>query len=209
VGDPFQRSGKGRYWPTDNAGGDVRTSCRQAVPRSCASRTTFTFALNSSLPALPPRVNASSEISTRGGMRNRRQVEASCPAPQDHRDPESGAEIQRHSKPVIENCYREFLLNNNDPEDREYPDAEDQIREVLVYGNYLSQKDIEFCLGFDFGGLHQFEAIEKLHQSLRLGRGTDRALTNGCLPRDARNRLTAPAAIERGCGARVGHPLTS
>ena len=41
-------------------------------------------------------------------------------------------EIQVHSKPVIEKCYREFLLNNQYPEEREYPDSADQIREVLV-----------------------------------------------------------------------------
>ena len=58
-------------------------------------------------------------------------------------------EIQRHSTPVIEHCYREFLLQNYDPEEREYADAADQIREVLIHGNYLSQKDIEICLAFD------------------------------------------------------------
>jgi|SRR5271157_198892 len=60
-------------------------------------------------------------------------------------------EIQCHSKPVIEHCYREFLLQNHDPDEREYPDPEDQIREVLIHGNYLSQKDIEICLRFDLG----------------------------------------------------------
>ncbi len=59
------------------------------------------------------------------------------------------AEIQRHSEPVIRHCYREFLLQNHDPDEREYPDPEDQIREVLIHGNYLSQKDIEICAAFD------------------------------------------------------------
>src|SRR5260370_35950931 len=36
------------------------------------------------------------------------------------------AEIQAHSKPVIEQCYREFLLQNHDPDQRAYPDASDQ-----------------------------------------------------------------------------------
>ena len=49
-------------------------------------------------------------------------------------------EIQIHSRPVIEHCYREFLLQNHDPEEREYPEAADQIREVLIHGHYLSQK---------------------------------------------------------------------
>ncbi|MBK6799307.1 MAG: hypothetical protein IPG76_21615 [Acidobacteria bacterium] len=63
------------------------------------------------------------------------------------------AEIQAHSKPVIEHCYREFLLQNYDPDKREYPDVADQIREVLIHGNYLSQKDIEICLGFEVEAL--------------------------------------------------------
>ena len=47
-------------------------------------------------------------------------------------------EIQTHSKPVIQRCFSKFLEDNNDPEVREYPD-EDQIREVLIHENYLSQ----------------------------------------------------------------------
>jgi hypothetical protein len=58
-------------------------------------------------------------------------------------------EIQRHSKPVIEHCYREFLLKYHDPEEWEYPDLDDQIREILIRNNYLSQKDIDICLAFD------------------------------------------------------------
>ena len=79
------------------------------------------------------------------------------------------AEIQTHSKSIIEHCYREFLLENHDPEEREYPDAEDQIREVLIHGNYLSQKDIEICIGFDAElladcpGIH---GIRELHAAL-------------------------------------------
>ena len=79
------------------------------------------------------------------------------------------AEIQTHSKPVIEHCYREFLLQNHDPDEREYADAADQIREVLIHGNYLSQKDIEICLGFDFESLADrpgSEAMRELHAAL-------------------------------------------
>lgn len=80
-------------------------------------------------------------------------------------------EIQTHAKPVIEHCYREFLLRSADPEEREYPDPADQIREVLIHGNYLSQKDIKFCLACDLTPLRSeshFAAIEALHQSLRV-----------------------------------------
>ena len=79
------------------------------------------------------------------------------------------AEIQKHSKCVIEDCYRQFLLDSHDPEVREYPDVADQIREILIHGNYMSQKDIEICLGFDLDPLKSqanFPAIEALHRSL-------------------------------------------
>lgn len=75
------------------------------------------------------------------------------------------AEIQAHSKPVIEHCFREFLLHNYDPEDREYADDADQIREVLIHTNYLSQKDVGICLGFDINALAneaEFPAIKAL-----------------------------------------------
>ena len=78
-------------------------------------------------------------------------------------------EIQSHSKPVIEQCYREFLLQNLDSEERECPDVNDQIREVLIHGNYMSQEDIEFCLAHDLAELRdqaEFPQIEELHQSL-------------------------------------------
>lgn len=78
-------------------------------------------------------------------------------------------EIQAHSKPVIEHCYRDFLLQNCDPEGREYPEAADQIRELLIHKNYFSQKDIEICLAYDLAPLSgdaNFSAIEALHKSL-------------------------------------------
>lgn len=78
-------------------------------------------------------------------------------------------EIQRHSKPVIEHCYREFLLHNYFSDEREYPDAADQIREVLVHANYLSQKDIEICLDFDldvFVDRPEYGDLYKLHETL-------------------------------------------
>jgi hypothetical protein len=74
------------------------------------------------------------------------------------------AEIQTHSKPIIEHCYREFLLQNHDPDEREYPDAADQIREVLIHDNYLSQKDIEICIGFDVESLAEQTGIEGMRE---------------------------------------------
>jgi len=78
-------------------------------------------------------------------------------------------EIQTHSAPFIERCYARFLRDNGDPEAREYPDDTDQIRELLIHENYLSQKDIDICLGFDIGQLDSaphMAGIRELHQAL-------------------------------------------
>ena len=84
--------------------------------------------------------------------------------------------IQTHSKPVIEHCYRDFLLQNHDPDEREYPDAADQIREVLIHENYLSQEDIGICLGFDLAGIAdrpEIDSIRTLHEVLKSEYGPD------------------------------------
>ncbi len=81
-------------------------------------------------------------------------------------------EIQTHSTSVIQTCYENFLASSYDDEEREYPDATDQIREVLVHGHYLSQKDIEICLAYDPSPLMKrpeftrdnMRAIDALHQ---------------------------------------------
>lgn len=85
-------------------------------------------------------------------------------------------EIQTHSKSVIEHCYQNFLLENNDADDREYADDTDQIREVLIHQHYLSQKDIEICLGFDLANLAdrpEIDNIRTLHEVLKLKYGSD------------------------------------
>ena len=81
------------------------------------------------------------------------------------------AEIQCHSQCVIEGCYREFLRENYDPEVREYPVDEDQIREILVHRNYLSVRDIQACAATDLTPLYGEEhagEMEGLHNWLRL-----------------------------------------
>jgi len=85
-------------------------------------------------------------------------------------------EIQTHSRPIIECCYRDFLLQNHDPEECEYPDTVDQIREGLIHENYLSQKDIEICLGFDLSGIAdrpEIGSIRTLHEVLKSEYGSD------------------------------------
>ena len=77
-------------------------------------------------------------------------------------------EIQGYCHPVVQRCYEQFLLESHDPEEREYFLAEDQIREVLIHGNYMSRKDIELCVRFDTASLpnDNKQTIEALHSTL-------------------------------------------
>jgi hypothetical protein len=71
---------------------------------------------------------------------------------------------------VIEELYCDFLTRSSDPEERQYTDTLDQIREELVHANYLSQQDIAFCRSFDIGQLAshvEFGQIAILHEALR------------------------------------------
>ena len=78
-------------------------------------------------------------------------------------------EIQFHNYEYIKWVYYEFLQSAIYPDEREFLDDEDQIREVLVHSNYLSQKDIEVCKSFDILKLSyevRFEERKALHESL-------------------------------------------
>ena len=77
--------------------------------------------------------------------------------------------------PLIGHCYRELLLQSYDPQEREYLDESDQVREVLIHDHYLSRKDLEYCLAFDISELRKragFSQIETLHNSLCEDYGT-------------------------------------
>ena len=84
---------------------------------------------------------------------------------------QSVKEIQSRSQPIMSHSYEQFLLHSHNADEREYPDTEDQLREVLVHGNYLSRKDIELCTNFDVSGLtlshDEKETVDSLHNSLR------------------------------------------
>jgi hypothetical protein len=85
-----------------------------------------------------------------------------------------GAKLESPSRdPTIQRCYARFLEESNNPDDREYTEEADQIREVIIHAHYLSQKDIEICAAFDWQGHEELEmhtnarGIESLHQTLR------------------------------------------
>lgn len=86
--------------------------------------------------------------------------------------------IQRHMQPVLHDCFQRFLIDSHDPEDRQYIDDADQIREALIHENYFSQKDIEACLGFDINtlaGNSNFPAIKALFDAFVLAYKPDTA----------------------------------
>ena len=85
-------------------------------------------------------------------------------------------EIQDHSRSIIQELYRQFLTDSADPEEAEFSNADDQIREVLIHGHYLSHRDIEICLAFDpatLAGTAHFEDIQRLHSRLTEVYGED------------------------------------
>lgn len=72
--------------------------------------------------------------------------------------------IQTHMQPIIHDCLCRFLMDSWDPEEREYQDTADQIRETLIHANYLSQKDIESCLEFNISSLEGEDNYEEMNQ---------------------------------------------
>ena len=78
-------------------------------------------------------------------------------------------EIQTHSRDIILEGYKNFLIAARDVEEREYIDDESQIREILINQNYMSISDIAFCCDFDITQLGEsdgFETIRILHDTL-------------------------------------------
>jgi hypothetical protein len=77
-------------------------------------------------------------------------------------------EIQNLSEPIIDTCLIEFLKNSWNADERQYLDDAEQIREVLIHDNYLSQKDIELMCAFDISRLsaeEHFAEMESLFQT--------------------------------------------
>ena len=79
---------------------------------------------------------------------------------------QSVEEIHTHSVPMIRLCYRNFLLQEDNPDPRRYPTgAKDWIYKSLIHRNYMSPNDIEICVNFDLSslGADDMDAIEALH----------------------------------------------
>lgn len=77
--------------------------------------------------------------------------------------------IQQHMQQIIIEIYGRFLIDSANIDEREYSDPVDQIREVLIHGNYMSQKDINICFPFDLGTIAdnpEIINIRELHDVL-------------------------------------------
>ena len=67
------------------------------------------------------------------------------------------------------------MIQSSNPSERESLDDGEQIREVLIHGNYMSRKDIEFCVNLDISVLEHEDSdnIQALHRSLCETYGTE------------------------------------
>ena len=77
--------------------------------------------------------------------------------------------IQEKSKPIIEKAFHIFLIDSQNPEEREFLDDEDQIKEIFIHGNYLSLEDIKIAQKYDIAilsGETGFVNIQSLVQTL-------------------------------------------
>jgi hypothetical protein len=86
------------------------------------------------------------------------------------------ANIQQHMRPIILEAYGRFLEGSADIDTREYSIPEQEIEASLIHRNYISQKDIEVCLGFDLASLAdhpEFESICTLHETLKSNYGVE------------------------------------
>lgn len=80
------------------------------------------------------------------------------------------ANIQAHMRPIITEVYGRFLTDSADLDEREYSDSANELMVSLIHQNYISQKDIEICLGFDLASLAahpQHDSMSEMHDCLK------------------------------------------
>jgi hypothetical protein len=78
--------------------------------------------------------------------------------------------IQQNCIPIIIICTEKFIIEGTNTEEREFPDEENQVREIFVRGNYLSMKDINIAKKYDiqvYEGTSVFPAINRLYMTIR------------------------------------------
>lgn len=85
-------------------------------------------------------------------------------------------EIQLHSKSAIQDCFKRFLIESQNEDERRYIDIQEQIHEELVHEHYLSQKDLEFCIEYDItvlNGEPNYGEIERIFEELKTEYATE------------------------------------
>jgi hypothetical protein len=78
------------------------------------------------------------------------------------------ANIQSHMKPVVLDVYGQFLQESGDFDARQYADPEQEIKINFIHQNYISRKDIEFCLAYDLApheNTVDFESLLSMHMT--------------------------------------------
>ena len=78
--------------------------------------------------------------------------------------------IQSLADPLIESLYIDFPNATVLTDEPEYLEPEDQVREIFIYDNHLSLRDIETCLGIELAPMNmdeQFAEIRSLHRNLK------------------------------------------
>lgn len=78
------------------------------------------------------------------------------------------ANIQNHMKPIVLDAYGQFLQESTDFDAREYADPAQEIEINFIHQNYISRKDIEFCLAYDltpYRDLVIYSSLESMHQT--------------------------------------------
>lgn len=77
--------------------------------------------------------------------------------------------VQEKSKLVIYKAFNDFLVECQNPDEREFPEDESQVKEIFVHGNYLSLEDIKIAQKYDISVLSGevgFVNIQSLVQTL-------------------------------------------
>jgi uncharacterized protein YihD (DUF1040 family) len=73
-------------------------------------------------------------------------------------------EIQIHSEPMVKDILIKFLKDYADESNWEYSDVSDQIKEILIHKNYMSNKDIEHLLKFKVNVLSKDEGFDEMKE---------------------------------------------
>jgi len=77
--------------------------------------------------------------------------------------------VQEKSKSIIEKAFSAFLVECQNPDEREFLDDESQVKEIFVHGNYLSLEDIKIAQKYDISilsGEVGFVNIQSIVQTL-------------------------------------------